>query len=1079
MPDIHDPAVDPLDLFLAEGRLADAEALALTLLPDRRRHRKALAALARCAAARNDLPGALRWADRARRIAPADASLAALLGALLIAAGRPGDAVPHLTDGLAQGAGVETEIALASAQLLTGVLPQAASRAADLLRTHPIRQTALLAGLADRLVRAGAAPGWVAHDGDRLIGALRISAAAAGLLSIEIDGQPYPASFPAGLTPAAFLERFGAPTTVTGPAATELAAFALPLPQSGPSGNGEARITLQLGRAPLIGAPLPLVRPSPAVDGAVRLHGSALTGWARHPAAPQQAVTVVVRDETGTEATVTAWPAGASTAPPSPGLPPEEAGTFRIDLTRSGLGPGRLAVTAGPDRHPLAGSPLRWIDWPAVARAIGLQNRGPGGARQAAADADAAWRRLRSAGLPPIPMPVGEPPPRPPPSAAMTAAATAAAIAIDVVIPVYRGREETMACLTAVLATTTMLGAAMPGSVVVIDDASPDPDLAADLRILAASGRITLLRNPHNLGFPATVNRGLALHGDRDAIVLNADTLVSGDWWRRLRDAAHSAPDVGTATPLSNDATILSYPPGGGPPPASSAVAALDAVASAANPGLRVEIPTGVGFCWYIRRACWDEVGGLSETLFGRGYGEENDFCLRARQMGWRHVAAADVFVAHVGGRSFGPEKARLLARNVALVNELHPGYDALVQRFIAADPLAAARRRIDLARLPPAPAPALLLITFDLGGGVARHVEERGRRLADEGRRFLRLLPHPPGTGGAPRCRIDDPEHPDRQDLVFAPATEQSALCVALRRMGVVAVEFHHLLNHDPQVADLPGWLGVPYDVTVHDHVALCPRITMIDGSGRYCGDPGPDHCTRCIRTHGSRFGHQVPILEHRARYAALLRGARRVVVPSHDTATRLLRHVPAAPVVVTPWDDATPPAPAPRTPRPALSPAGRSWRICVIGAIGAHKGYHVLLDCARDAAARDLPLDFVVIGHSEGDAALFATGRVFLTGPYREGEAPALIQAQEGDLAFLPSVWPETWSYTLSEAWRAGLPVVAFDLGAVAERVRRQGGGWLLPLGSTPATINDTLLAALAGKAMAATPLDPPSRA
>ena len=54
------------------------------------------------------------------------------------------------------------------------------------------------------------------------------------------------------------------------------------------------------------------------------------------------------------------------------------------------------------------------------------------------------------------------------------------------------------------------------------------------------------------------------------------------------------------------------------------------------------------------------EADGLDAVTFGKGYGEENDLCMRARARGWRHVLAADVYVHHVGGRSFG-RRARAL----------------------------------------------------------------------------------------------------------------------------------------------------------------------------------------------------------------------------------------------------------------------------------------------------------------------------------------------------------------------------------------------------------------------------------
>jgi hypothetical protein len=82
-------------------------------------------------------------------------------------------------------------------------------------------------------------------------------------------------------------------------------------------------------------------------------------------------------------------------------------------------------------------------------------------------------------------------------------------------------------------------------------------------------------------------------------------------------------------------------------------------------------------------------------------------------------------------------------------------------------------------------------------------------------------------------------------------------------------------------------------------------------------------------------------------------------------------------------------------------------------------------------------------------------------VTGPYREDEAVAEIQAQQAHLAFLPSIWPETWSYTLGEAWEAGLDAAVFDIGAPAERVRRSGRGCVLPLGLPIESVNHALLA------------------
>ena len=132
----------------------------------------------------------------------------------------------------------------------------------------------------------------------------------------------------------------------------------------------------------------------------------------------------------------------------------------------------------------------------------------------------------------------------------------------------------------------------------------------------------------------------------------------------------------------------------------------------------------------------------------------------------------------------------------------------------------------------------------------------------------------------------------------------------------------------------------------------------------------------------------------------------------------------------------------------------------MCVVGAISIEKGYELLLACARDAANRKLKLEFCLVGYSCDDERLIATGHVKMTGPYEEHVAVALIRAQQAQPAWLPSLWPETWCYTLTQAWQASLNVVAFDIGAQAERIRRTGRGWLMPLGIQPSALNDKLL-------------------
>lgn len=257
-----------------------------------------------------------------------------------------------------------------------------------------------------------------------------------------------------------------------------------------------------------------------------------------------------------------------------------------------------------------------------------------------------------------------------------------------IVVPVFNAVRETARCLAA-------LDATVPDDqpVIVINDGSTDPRVGPLLNEYA--GRWQVVQRTANRGFVATANEGMARAASADVIVLNSDTEPAGDWLERMRACAGSDPTIASITPFTNNGEIASIPEfcRANPMPADP-----DAWARAcreAGPPEYPQLPTAVGFCMFLRRACLDDIGDFDAQAFGRGYGEENDWCMRAAAAGWRHVLCDDAFVAHRGHASFGPEglfpdeaaMQRLLAR--------HPDYLERVRAFIDADPLAPVRARV------------------------------------------------------------------------------------------------------------------------------------------------------------------------------------------------------------------------------------------------------------------------------------------------------------------------------------------------------------------------------------------------
>jgi GT2 family glycosyltransferase/glycosyltransferase involved in cell wall biosynthesis len=631
-----------------------------------------------------------------------------------------------------------------------------------------------------------------------------------------------------------------------------------------------------------------------------------------------------------------------------------------------------------------------------------------------------------------------------------SAASPTRARIVDIVVPVYAGQQETLVCLESLFKSMEDEEA----EIVVVNDASPEPELTEALHRLAADERISLITNPSNLGFAGAANRGMKLHPDRDVILLNSDTEVFGDWIQRLKSSACTSADIGTVTPMGESGSITDYLRQGARVSATSEE--IDRIASKVNAGRAIEIPVGVGFCMYIKRECLDQTGELDAETFGRGYGEENDFCLRARALGWRHVAATDVFIGHHGGRSFGELKTILTKRNSRVLNSLYSGYAGLVEAFLAADPLFVARREIDIRRLLERALSPVLLITHDLSGGVERHISQRKAELNTSGRTvlILRRFEQPFAPADSTVKLKLTVESFGLENLVFDVSSELALLERFLRAIGLAHIEIHHFLRLPAHLLETALRLNVPYDIYIHDYSWICPRIALIGGSGRYCHEPALNACEACIQSHGSAMEESLTVAELRERSAKQLSHARRVVFPTTDARKRFARYFPERAFETIPWESVT----TPTMQRRSTSVSGA--RVAVIGAIGIPKGYQILLDCARDAAARNLDLEFIVIGYTVDDQPLLDTGHVFITGPYQEDELQMLLDREDCNIALFPSVSPETWCYSLTHAMNRGMPIFAFDLGAQAERLREYSGAELLLPSSDSEKVNLALI-------------------
>jgi GT2 family glycosyltransferase len=620
-----------------------------------------------------------------------------------------------------------------------------------------------------------------------------------------------------------------------------------------------------------------------------------------------------------------------------------------------------------------------------------------------------------------------------------------------VVIPVYRDVAITRACIDSVIATRN----ADTDPVVLVDDASPDLDMAELLASYAELPHVHVLTNQDNRGFVRSVNRALAFCRDGDVVLLNSDTRVFPGGLEELWSAAQSRPDIGTATALSNNATLFSYPI------TDQACAGLDdigwdqaaAAALAANHGRVIDVPTGHGFCMLIKRALLNRLGGFDES-FGRGYGEENDYCRRGADLGFRNVAAAGAFVEHRESVSFGAEKSALLSENLQRLEQRYPEYAAEVRDYLKRDDLRAARWGIDARRLRSAGAAGarfVLLLRNWLDGGTRKAMADIAAHTGHDGARPLDLWVD---ASGVMRLSCAAPD----LCAVFAEG-EQDALFAVLDAATITTVLIHQVLGFSAAfVTALRGWSrGRDAGFYLHDFYALCPRVTMIDAVGAFCNVAPVTVCARCVALAGAHDASRMTELtpaEHRALFADLLGGVTAVLAPSRDAAAYLTRGFPGIAATVAPHPE--PPELYQVPPR-----AGGGHDVVLLGAIGPHKGSSKLLEVAQRAWLLAPELHFHVIGYTDIDATLRATGNVSVSGLYEPAELPDLVAATGARLALFLHRWPETFSYTLSEAVQLGLVPLVPDIGAPAERVRAAGYGHVFGFPIDPAEVVDLLVA------------------
>lgn len=624
---------------------------------------------------------------------------------------------------------------------------------------------------------------------------------------------------------------------------------------------------------------------------------------------------------------------------------------------------------------------------------------------------------------------------------------------LSIIIPVYNEPEHLSRCIDSVIQYSNGRY-----ELLIIDDASTDPAIRPLLAHYSELANVRVLENPSNIGFVRTANIGFK-HAIGDVLLLNSDTIVTPRWIEKLRACCYFSEHTATASPFSNAAGAFSVPDVGvnAPLPAHLGVEAYSRLVETVARLHYPEVPTNNGFCMYVKEAALKEAGGFDEQAFGMGYGEENDFCMKLRALGWTHRLATNTFVYHFGSASFSDQKQKLVDEGRKVLNERYPDYTGLVQSFVTNSDLSNARTVIRDAIVNPsivahAQKKNFLYVVHIGGGGVpntnrdlmAQVQKGHNVYLVTSNAKALQVTQVlEDGSRELYYLKLQESWHP----LTFRVAECRKFFLSVFLDLGIDLVHIRHLFKFTLDIVDVIKALHVPLIISLHDFYMLSPSISLLSPEGVYEPDvlPVPWACLTPFLEGLTPDKHTQEIWTE--QFSQVLESADILVTTSASTKDIACRLQPSLRTkrfeVIEHGRDLEAATDVHYTAHRSASDA--SLRFLILGNMGTHKGSELLARIASDPRASNWQFHFA------GEADEHTAKLGIQHGMYERDQLKGIIERAQPHFSLVLSTWPETFSHTLTESWAHGIPVIASDLGAVGERTTRLGLGWCVNTNST----------------------------
>ncbi|MCC0683598.1 glycosyltransferase [Clostridioides sp. ZZV14-6345] len=626
---------------------------------------------------------------------------------------------------------------------------------------------------------------------------------------------------------------------------------------------------------------------------------------------------------------------------------------------------------------------------------------------------------------------------------------------IDVIVPIYNAYDYTVKCVESVLNNTD----STKYNLILVNDKSTDNRIDVYLENLKSSNidNLYILNNDSNLGFVKTVNRGMSF-SNNDIVLLNSDTEVTKDWLMKMSRAAYLNENVATVTPLTNNGTICSVPEfcKDNELPKDLTLDNYAYIVEKTSLKLYPDIPTAVGFCMYIKRKVINEIGMFDSETFGKGYGEENDFCCRAIENGYSHILCDDTFVYHKGSTSFLGEKEELCKKNLKILNQRYKYYDRMINDFVKSDVLKPISDNINLQlKIRNNNKNVLFILHNDFlkginhpVGGTEYHVKDLIENIdginffvmyVSDNKINLQLF-----NNNSKQIGFNIPIKSLITNFTFGSTNYKINVEKIIEYFDIDCIHIHHFKTNTFDIIDIAKEREIPIYLTIHDFYLICPTINLLDEENTYCENiRGKEKCNNCLKSKLGCYTNVLPVWNRKV-YDNLKRFDK-VFTPSESCKKIIDNYYKEIYEDYKIDIEVVEHGLGEKYLSSERKNKNDNFKVAFIGGISVHKGSGIIYDLVKKNNDKNIEWHiFGDIGDSKLDVLL--DKHIIKHGRYDRNNIEKLLNEYQIDLVCILSIWPETYSYTLSETILAGIPALVTDIGALGERVKKYECGWCI---------------------------------